>query len=37
MKVVGISDLPLPPEDAQGDIFNLLSPDPPQDGSGEPD
>lgn len=37
VKVVGISDLPLPPEDAQGDIFNQLSRDTPEDGGGEPD
>ena len=35
MKVVGINDLPLPPEDAQGDIFSLLSD--PTNASGEPD
>lgn len=36
MKVVGMSDLSLPPEDAQSDIFSLLPSDPTQDEDGEP-
>lgn len=34
MKVVGLSDLPLPPEDAQIDIFSMLPNDPTD--SGDP-
>lgn len=33
IKVIGIADLPLPPEDAQGDIFSLL----PDDTNGDDD
>jgi len=36
MEVVGMIDLPLPPEDAQGDIFSLLQPEPTGDENGEP-
>ena len=37
MKVIGMSDLPLPPEDQQTDIFGLLSRDTPEDVGGEPE